>query len=1235
MGKRRHDLHELYRRAVAYIDRRAGAGMRRGGRGVGGSGSGGSGGGGFDRRKLYGISNFSTANFYQTAVDGGEAGVSTGFGDALLIYVRAIPTVVSVLKQRTDAAGAGYRLYADGTGGLRCYFYNGAGALVTPTPVYQLVPSDVGKAFLVEINVTGVAGQFHCARRMIANLAATGYTPYAAGQTSVGATPAGTAPATSFDILSEISYRGVPSQTQIEALFDQARTLWDLPPVFPQGSATDEDIAALAPRHWYRGDGYVPSGGNLGGLTNRNTTVGGLMNVVGGTIALPSADTKLNGQLSVKFSPAGGYLETSLANSEFSFMHNGAGFHGVVVWVRDADQNQPLYGTTPLAGGTEIGTNVWMSTGGAYRLSVASNGTASVNNAASSSVQNDVGTYTESSYVNGASPEFFATDGAAVIASGTDSSPPTTNAPLQKFAIGASATGVVKGNCRIADVIIFDRRLSESERQTVRDYIRVRYGVGAITPTHRWSLRDVLRGLSLPVTDGQTAPASLPDTVTAATIDRMDRQGSPTVKIIDPSVDGRKTYGALGFGGMNYFKSAGPTNGIVPTTPRWWVLWNGYFDAVSGNFSTLVGTTSNRFQGYQLYHHTTGSLGAFIQDSVGAVTAASASNVVATSDLLQPQVVILNQDGATLKIYFKGLEVASIAATLAPVVGSSPGMSIGVQGNGSGVFASGGTYCVQGGMSAALTLAEIAQLTASPRTAIAKTQRLYDLTQDVIDNGGPDNGIPLQVLDRIGTDHLTRVGGLQLNTAGGIAGLTKWAPNCIAATRAGGGLAGVGTGFFRAFDLILGPYTTTNGIFGKSDGGNNGDYFRITTSGLQWVVGDGGAIARSAILPLVAGDVTTRQRCVIQHDGANIRIYLGTSTNTISVACAGHTPYAAGPMSLGDILPNGASAQGTSTIYGIQSGNAILTAGEISALLADTTFAAVAGKTTYRVWIPDDVAEAGGKVPAVLKERISGTDNMVITGAPLQVAQRVEKLWSYERTPILYGTGNHSLANKYTAASGGAGNTLAFGGTLVWRPNATTVSATRVLVSTLQLSPNKGFDIRIAGANATVSVFFINASGANVPSGAPSLTGLYGKTCIFSFQFDGVTGRLRVYLNRVEAGTGVVAAGYAPPTGAITWGAEQAGTTAPGTDSDLFGFVLWDGLATLAQVQSQHDAILANDGRIQPMPGVTNTMLVDVTADAQANGGALPLLEDRIGNNDFTKVGSPIVATQYARAFGF
>jgi hypothetical protein len=77
--------------------------------------------------------------------------------------------------------------------------------------------------------------------------------------------------------------------------------------------------------------------------------------------------------------------------------------------------------------------------------------------------------------------------------------------------------------------------------------------------THRWSLRDELRGTV--VVDGQTAPAQLTDTVTRAPVDALARQGSPVVRVIDQSADGRRLLGAMGFSASSRLETS-PGRGI-------------------------------------------------------------------------------------------------------------------------------------------------------------------------------------------------------------------------------------------------------------------------------------------------------------------------------------------------------------------------------------------------------------------------------------------------------------------------------------------------------------------------------------------------------------------------------------------------------------------------------------------------------------------------------------------------
>lgn len=559
---------------------------------------------------------------------------------------------------------------------------------------------------------------------------------------------------------------------------------------------------------------------------------------------------------------------------------------------------------------------------------------------------------------------------------------------------------------------------TDAQLQTLYDLTRTKgdvptaaewpYGV-----THRWSLRDVLAAANVPVTTGTVAPATIPDSVTAATVDTMTRNGSPTITVIDPSTDGRLSYGVLGFSATSVLQSAAGAS----------------FRGNGAGFTVrVVATFYSIAAGVEYYAScATPGVGWSFQRSaavlnyyVGNGAAVNAAKTLTAADLGVPHLLHMVWNGSTVEGFFDGVSVGvsaaggfSAAAGTIPVTIGALGLTATNPATNESVFAlSGANYVVTSAEVAAdyanwRNTQRLANITASKPDA-----NRYDLTTDTVANGGPSAGIPATVLDRVGTDHLTRVG----------------------------------------------------------------------------------------------------------------------------------------------------------------------------------------------------------------------------TG--LQVAQRVERLWSYESTPILYGAEAFTDADYYEAAAGGVGDAAGFWATVVLTPTALGASATRVLLSTA--SVGRGWDIRTGGSNATLSVSFIDGAGTQRSSGAGVLgAAAVGKTHLFTFGWEASTAKLRVYLNRAEIGTGTTATGHVAGLGSVRLGRSMFASL-PAPDLRAYGFALGNGAPTLAQVQAHHDAILAADGRIQALAGLTTTMLVDATLDAQAAGGTLgTTLQDRSGSNHMTRAGAPATGHQYARAFGF
>lgn len=759
--------------------------------------------------------------------------------------------------------------------------------------------------------------------------------------------------------------------------------------------------------------------------------------------------------------------------------------------------------------------------------------------------------------------------------------------------------------------------------------------VGA-TVTHRQSLREELAKLARPIVDGELAPASLPDTVTAATVDAMARQGSPTVKVIDPSIDGRKTYGALGFSTTSLLQTAGGIRGGASFV----AAWTGVINAQDGTNRTMQSTRIGA-DGWRMTQNNANTA-LWVYDGAAALNI-TGGPVLPTGVPVAVVGMWSAGVGRTFVCTPSGVVETVGTAGTAGFTPSAEPFRIGDSGAAGDEGINQSWFGSTGMDGATVTLAQVTAWWASVQQTgrmqpLPGAQHTWDAMADIVANGGPDNGVPMQVLDRIGTDHLTTVGVAVQTGPNGIRGVGPYSSADSFASLVTGGIRGTATGHHVVVDFVPSNLAGIVGLHAPvsctNSAATNGWSIQISSSGTRISIGAAGTAGVTHAASGVA--VGQRARVLLQFDGTDAVCWVNGVASAVITPGAYVAPT--GGMVIGYFGSPTVQTFTSGWVELVQGGdNTLLSPAEITALFADLTVPPpiVVGKTLKRWRLEQDIAAAGG-LPAVSVERIAGGDSLVRIGSPLQVAQRAERVWSYETTPILYGSGGHTANDFYESATGGAGNTLAFGGTMVWTPRATAVSAIRVLLSTVIISPARGWDIRTTGTNALVSMYFVNGANTGIASGSAALAGKFDKINVFSFQWDGVAGRLRVYLNRVETGTGTTIAGFAPSPGGISLGRERYGTTAPGTDNDAFGFTLWDGIASIAQIQAQHDAIMANDGRIQPCPGVTGTMMIDPTLDAIANGGTLgATLTDRAGTNHFTRTGAPSTVPQYARAFGF
>lgn len=730
---------ELDRRMVAYVNRRAGAAIRRGGRA-------GSGAGKKKAQALYALTGFSAANFYQTQAGGGESGDASGFGAVIGLRVNALGVGASRhLLNRNNGSNGGWLPYISSTNTIAAWFASGAAAAIT-TPAYQLQPSDVGKFLMIVTWHDGAKVRLAVNRQQVLDgTAITGFSSIAAGMTMSGlATAPSSGPLTAVDLLFTGTFRGTPTFTQLQSLFDDARVLGDMP-----------------------------------------TTMQGA------------------------------------------------------------------------------------------------------------------------------------------------------------------------------------------------------------TVTHRNSIKNTLAGQT--VVDGQTAPASLPDTVTAATVDALARQGSPTVKVIDTSVDGRKTYGALGFSATSRLQTAAGL-GIRGAAPGFTVRLVATFYSLSGTECVAACSGASALTGWAFLRI---SAALNVYAGTGA-TALTAAKTLVAGDLGTPALVHLVFNGSTVEIFYNGSSAGvsssgsyvAANATYPTVIGDTG--ALGFPGPSQSVYVLGGGNYV---MTSAECSADYSAWKATGRLTDVPSKpdlHIYDLTQAIVANGGPDNGFPATVQDRIGTDHLTRVGGLQVGSGNGLRNFdaAHWAQT------PGSAAPGSVSGFYAE---VLFDYAAAAGIAEtlfacSADQSYAAGFAFLQYFGTFGVYGGGQSIFGAAFTPGL-------WHMALRYDGTVLRAYRNGVIVSTSASYT-HTP-ATSPVTFGIIRPslpvNTATA---ANVRGGAYGNTIPTDGEIataaSAALSAGKIVGVPGKFTKLWSLVDDVIDAGGKVPALIRERVAGVDNMAVVGSPLQVAQRVERIWGWE-----------------------------------------------------------------------------------------------------------------------------------------------------------------------------------------------------------------------------------------------
>jgi hypothetical protein len=1157
--------------------------------------------------KLYALTGFSATSFYQTQSGGGEAGVSTGFGSMDVYRCTSVAAVVRYLRSKLGTnAGWQHLLYTNGLGANY-----GTGAAYPDSPRAALVASDLSRIFAVlSFYDPGTSLiRLWLNRHYLGAVGQASYSPATLAQVLGAQNASGALPATGVDWLGGLSFRGVPTDAQVLALFDATRALLDLPKTIDGGTVT---------HRWSLKD-------QLLGVPN-------------------PAGRKSYGARG--FSAA----NRMRTNQPRAFGHT-SGF--TFAWRHRIDTQSLASGTRQAFAAFQSGPNrgLQVLVGGANatlapRLFDAAGNI--VDAPAYSILAGDVGqVLTCLAYYDPATSrhEFYVNN----VRMGTGTAMPSMGIATIDLGIGADTGGGLP--CDGSTILAWEYGNGAPPTQAQRDaFFEACYASGQLAQLPQAEhLHDITRdttGTTLPATiadrigtdhvsvvgtlelgvyteSGPVAPAKLTDTITQASVDELERKGLARVVTIDPAIDGRSTKGALGFGNAAFLEH--------PTTMRGAVAFNveAEFEISSAGANTIRGIAGCRDSGQPGWMLVTAGTNTSLQF---AASSAAGPSSIATIALTAADY------GVRLRA------VAFFVGNIAYLLLRRPSGDTLAQGSATGVFAQYAgpfrvgaradgypadnlsIYSVAGGHNA-ITLADAQTIldTAAAKGSLqqhAAMEHLWDFTQDIAANNGE---LPAVFLDRIGTDHLARID-IDVPKVGpnGIRGVGPYTLLDQWRSSAGGGIQGQNAGFHVCIDLVLSKVPTANETVASSVNptGFNGWYIAISSSGQLRFVCTG--VAASSSYALTSGDLNKRLRILAIKTAAVVQFYVlgsqvGSDVAAVSYAVPG------GWMAVG-------SFNGTSEVFGsgwvelVQGGDTLLSAPEIAALFADLTQPPplTAGQKRWR--FHDDSAAAPTKTPRTSVERVSGADADKLTryGAGLQIAQRTERLFSYETTPIMKaGASSGAGANRWQGAASmeTAGSASGFFVGLLTRPRSTTAGR---IASNSGGGP-QGWNI-VGNAGVQLQFNAVDASGTNRQ--APLIVvSADSKARAALWTFDAPASLLRAYHNRAHVGSGTSMTGYSMSglSGlGLTLGALFGGGS-PQPDWDTIGLVYGLGVPTLAQFQAWEDATMAFED-IVALEGATH--MYSFKSGLQGT-----TLLDLIGSYDVPAVGAPVVTDIYTRAW--
>ena len=257
-----------------------------------------------------------------------------------------------------------------------------------------------------------------------------------------------------------------------------------------------ENYLALNLFSWFRADNIVNVAGKLGswndkvadGVGARAIDAAHMLNQASGPnqCALPVVSAAVNNRALAQFVKATPtFYASTLAASNWSFLHNGAGFRAwaVIVPTLGGAGVDTIFGTLRQQDITAAhGTTFYVvdaSAGDPLTLAIGrAAATLTVNvTTGASGLSASTGAIVSCSYIEGVSPEYVIARGNTTLSSGNSAAAPTATAPANTLRIGINAgTNENAFNGGIAE-LIFANTVSTTLSSSVARYLLLRYGL--------------------------------------------------------------------------------------------------------------------------------------------------------------------------------------------------------------------------------------------------------------------------------------------------------------------------------------------------------------------------------------------------------------------------------------------------------------------------------------------------------------------------------------------------------------------------------------------------------------------------------------------------------------------------------------------------------------------------------------------------------------------------------------